>query len=84
LAWPPPQTPLGSLQRSQDPLAGGDLLLRGRRGAEGKGMEVTGGKKGGGSEGMEGKGKWDAGPASRQVPGAQHWQKTGLPAVALS
>ena len=45
----------------------------GRRVAEGKGMEVTGGKKGGGSEGMEGKGKWDAGPASRQVPEAPHW-----------
>ena len=26
----------------------------------------------------KGKGEWDAGPAGRQVPGAPHWQKTGL------
>jgi len=29
-------------------------------------------------EGTGGKGEWDAGPAGRQVPGAPHWQKTGL------
>ena len=32
---------------------------------------------GSGGKGREGKGEWDARPASRQVPGA-HWEKTGL------
>jgi len=44
------------------------------RGGYGKGGEVRVGKR---REGKR-KGQRDAGPADRQVPGAPHWQKTGL------
>jgi len=30
-------------------------------------------------EGRKGKGECDPGPAGRQVSGATHWKKTGLP-----
>jgi len=38
---------------------------------------MKGGREGEQKEG-ERKGDWDAGPTSRRVPEASHWQKTGL------
>jgi len=53
-----------------------------REGGDRKGGKVGErgeGKKGKGMKGKgRGKGEWDAGPTGRQVPGAPHWQKTGL------
>jgi len=68
-----------SLQRSPEPLAGFvGPTSKGRKGKEGKGRRWWEGREGRGREGKEGKRKWDAGPTGRQVPGAPHWQKTGL------